>query len=124
MHEFLQATVLDSTFQQLLGTVFTMLLTGLLAAALKYGRTFMLRRLSVEQLHLLTAAAGFAVKFAEQTGLDKTGEEKKAEALRVASDFLAEYGIKVTPEQLDAAIEAALFEAMKSQPPAATCAPV
>lgn len=122
MEQLLQATVLDATFQQLLSTVFTMLLTGLLAAALKYGRAFMLRRLSVEQLRLLTDIATFAVNFAEQTGLDKTGEQKKAEALKVASDFLAKYGLKVTPEQLDAAIEAALYEATKPAP--AVSAPV
>lgn len=76
------------------------------------------RQLTAQQIETLFKVAAIAVTFAEQTGADKTGAEKKAEALRVAQTYLNAYNIKVTATQLNAAIEAAVFsEITKLEPP-------
>ncbi len=58
---------------------------------------------------LLQKFALSAVQAAEQSGLVKTGEEKKAFALAQVEAWLAEFGINIDLKQVDAAIEAAVF---------------
>lgn len=88
------------------------MITVLVAVATFVGkalRDVLVHNLSAKQLEMLMTIAQNAVKVAEQTGLGKTGEEKKAEAVKVAQTYLDAYGIKVDAAQLEAAIEAAVF---------------
>jgi LL-H family phage holin len=66
-------------------------------------------KITAEQLKVLMVIAKQAVAVAEQTGITKTGEEKKQEAIRVAQVYLNAYGIKIDAAQVAAAIEAAVF---------------
>ncbi len=50
-----------------------------------------------------------AVQAAEQSGLLETGEQKKEFALAQVEAWLAEFGIDIDLDQVDAAIEAAVF---------------
>jgi LL-H family phage holin len=76
------------------------------------------RKVSAEQLQLLMVIAKQAVAVAEQTGIAKTGEEKKQEAIRVAQVYLDAYGIKIDVGQIAAAIEAAVFTELTKIEPA------
>jgi hypothetical protein len=84
-------------------------------------RDLLVRNLTAKQLEMLMTIAVNAIRVAEQLGYDQTGEEKKAEAIRIAQTYLDAYGIKVSAAQLSAAIEAAVFaELTKSRLPAVT----
>jgi LL-H family phage holin len=76
------------------------------------------KKVTAEQLQLLMVIAKQAVAVAEQTGIAKTGEEKKAEAIRVAQTYLDAYGIKIDAAQVAAAIEAAVFTELTKLEPA------
>ena len=90
-------------------------ITGAVAFVSQAVRKFLNTKLNAEQLTLLMQIANRAVLAAEQTGLDKTGEQKKDEAVSIAVTFLAAYGIKVSGAQLEAAIEAAVYSGLTSQ---------
>jgi LL-H family phage holin len=108
-------TILNSPeFIALLLTVITAVI-GFVGKTL---RDFIGRKLTAEQLNLLIIIAKQAVSVAEQTGITKTGEEKKAEAIRVAQTYLDAYGIKVSVAQVEAAIEAAVFSELTKLEPA------
>lgn len=109
MDEFVNNLLASPEFAQLILTIFTVTLTGVVAFVGKELKSFLHKKLSAEQLAILMKVAEQAVFVAEQTGIDHAAEEKKMEALRVAEAYLKAYGIKVTAEQLDAAIEAAVF---------------
>lgn len=67
------------------------------------------KRLSAADLELLRAITTNAVLAVEQTMTGKAPSEAKfAKAYELASTQLAAYGVKVKPEQLRAAIEAAV----------------
>lgn len=103
--ELVQQILSSPEFIALLLTV----ITAVIGFVGKAARDFIGRKVTAEQLRLLLVIARQAVAVAEQTGLAKTGEEKKAEAIRVAQTYLDAYGIKVSVEQVEAAIEAAVF---------------
>lgn len=75
------------------------------------------RKLTAQELDILLSVARTAVLAAEQLGLGQAGEEKKAKALEIAAKFLEARGLHVTAEQLDAAIEAAVYEALTVRKP-------
>lgn len=58
---------------------------------------------------LLQKFAVSAVQAAEQSGLVETGEAKKAFAIEQVEKWLAQAGIDLDLDQIDAAIEAAVF---------------
>ena len=60
------------------------------------------------------AVAKSAVKFVEQVYKDIHGEEKLREALKAASDMLAEKGIAITDLELRVLVEAAVLEFNKA----------
>jgi hypothetical protein len=99
----------SSEFTALLLTTITALVGFAVSTAAWAWRKYVLRRLSAQELETLQRVADLAVVAAEQMGLGQTGEEKLALALDFASKQLAVYGIAVTPEQLRAAIEAAVY---------------
>lgn len=105
MQEFLATIVTSPEFGAFLITVLVAV-ASFLGKAL---RDFIVQKAKPEQLRFLMDVATKAVRVAEQTGLSKTGEEKKAEAMAIAQTFLDAYGVKVSAAQLSAAIEAAVF---------------
>lgn len=66
------------------------------------------KNLSADQMAAIKTAVDMAVNFAEQTGLDKTGEARKAEAIAAAQGYLAKQHITVDLTLLDNMIEAAV----------------
>jgi len=103
--EFINQILSSPEFMALLLTV----ITGVIGFVGKTVRDFIGQKVTAEQLRLLLVIAQQAVAVAEQTGLAKTGEEKKAEAIRVAQTYLDAYGIKIDAAQVSAAIEAAVY---------------
>lgn len=77
------------------------------------------RKLTSQELDILLQVARTAVLAAEQLGLGQAGSEKKAKAMQIAATFLTARGLHVTAEQLDAAIEAAVFESLTVRKPVA-----
>lgn len=86
-----------------------LVLTSLAGWVAKNVNAFLGEKLTAEQLRTVMVVAQNAVRVAEQTGLGKTGEEKKAEAMRVAQTYLDAYGIKIDAERLASAIESAVY---------------
>lgn len=99
----------SSEFTALLLTALTAVIGWIVATAGWAWRKYVLGKLSAQELETLQRIASLAVVAAEQMGLGQTGEQKLALALEFASRQLDVYGIKVTPEQLRAAIEAAVY---------------
>lgn len=99
----------SSEFTALLLTALTAIVGWIVATAGWAWRKYVLGKLSAQELETLQRIASLAVAAAEQMGLGQTGEQKLALALEFASRQLDVYGIKVTPEQLRAAIEAAVY---------------
>jgi hypothetical protein len=64
--------------------------------------------LSADQMEAIREAVSMGVNFAEQTGLLKTGEQKKDDAIEAAQNYLAKQGITVDLALLDNMIEAAV----------------
>lgn len=97
------------------GVNFALLLTSLVAAILGLiplviAALRVLRgRQSAQDLELLRRAAMDSVRAVEQTMKKASSEEKLAVALEQASKSLAIYGVRVTPDQLRTAVEAAVF---------------
>lgn len=98
------------------------LMTAVLAVPpLAYQAFRLLRRKhSAEELRVLRDVATVAVQAVEQMSKTKPGKERLDQAIALASVQLRAYGIKVEPDQLRAAIEAAVLLANVSlQLPAA-----
>jgi hypothetical protein len=72
-------------------------------------KALLVNSLDEKQLAMVFSICENAVRVAEQTGLAKTNEEKKAEAIRVAQTYLDAYGIKISADRLSSAIEAAVY---------------
>jgi hypothetical protein len=66
---------------------------------------------------LIEQAAQFAVIAAEQAGAAKLITDRKAYALKVAEAWLAERGLTIDLDLLDAAIEKAVYDEFKSDKP-------
>jgi len=67
---------------------------------------------------LLQKFAVAAVQAAEQSGLLETGEAKKEYAIALVEKWLLQFGIDVDLDQVDAAIEAAVFAEINQFEPA------
>lgn len=69
-------------------------------------------KLNAEELDFVQRMGDFAVQAAEQSGLGKVvaneAKSKKGLAEVLLSQTLAKYGVKITPEQLDAILEEAV----------------
>lgn len=72
---------------------------------------FLSKSNSAEELRVLRDVAEFAVLSVNQTMKTADGSEKLDAALAIASAQLAAYKIKVSPEQLRAIVEAAVWAA-------------
>lgn len=75
------------------------------------GLVFIHQKTNAQQFALLESIAEAAVKAAEQGELAGFVKDKKASALKAASEMLKQVGLNVSPEVLDATIEAAVLRA-------------
>ena len=66
------------------------------------------KKLSADQMFAIKEAVTMGVNFAEQTGLLKTGEQKKADAIAAAQAYLDKQGVKVDLSLLSAMVESAV----------------
>jgi len=77
-----------------------------------------LKETKPEVFDMLAWLASNAVKFAEQTGLGKLGEEKLELAIEYVQRYLDEYGFdEIDVQQIVDAIEVALFEEINRDNP-------
>lgn len=90
------------------------LLGTLLTAVLTVGIRLIRAKTTTEQFEFIQQAAAIAVSAAEQLGLNGAIEDKKSAALVMLESELARRGIKVTAEQLDTALEAAVLDAFNA----------
>jgi LL-H family phage holin len=104
-------------FAVLIIAVLGSIVTGVIAWVGKRLSSLLDNRLSADQLRMLMEIAEKAVHAVEQTEAGALAQEKKAEAMRIAATYLQAYGIKVSGEQLSAAIEAAVYEGLSSWKP-------
>lgn len=95
-------------------TLLANLLIGVITALIGIAGTavtnFLKSKLNAQQLETLGEIAAIAVNYAEQKGLVSEAIDKKSEALKAATDLLADRGIRIDPAALDAAIESAVLE--------------
>ena len=68
-------------------------------------------KLTADQLIILDTAVKIGIQAAEQLDLAGAIQDKKAEALKIAQNYLSVHGVKIDLSVLDSAIEAAVYEA-------------
>ena len=96
---------------QLIYTILATVVLGAIAGAGTALRSWLKQNATATQIANIGAIVRWAVLAAEQTGLSKTGAEKKSQAMDFAVSWLEANGIKVnrsTLDLLDTAIEAAV----------------
>lgn len=96
------------TYQDILQSLVLTLLTAGLPILLNYLRKWLLDRVGREHLDTAAAIAKTVVMAIEQAG-DKTAAEKKREAVQLMDGWLQERGINIDLVQIDALIEAAVY---------------
>ena len=97
----------SSILQSVLVVVIPPLTAALVALAVAWINK-VAKGLSANQMDAIREAASMGVAFAEQTGLLKTGEQKKADAIAAARAYLTKQGVTVDLTLLDNMIEAAV----------------
>lgn len=68
-------------------------------------------KLTADQLVILQTAVDIGIKAAEQLDLNDAIDNKKAEALKIAQNYLNVHGVKIDLSVLNSAIEAAVYAA-------------
>jgi hypothetical protein len=68
-------------------------------------------KLTADQLVILNTAVNIGIQAAEQLDLAGEIKDKKAEALKIAQNYLSAHGVKIDLAVLDSAIESAVYEA-------------
>lgn len=102
-------TLLSSGLGEILGNLILTLIGIIIPMVGAAVVSFLRSKLSASQLQILADVASMAVQAAEQGKIGGFVTNKKASAINAASALLASRGIKVSPEALDAAIEAAVL---------------
>lgn len=102
--------ITDIITPELLGQILVGIL-GLVTTFLASAGVRLLRAKTTDaQFKLLQDIAFEAVKAAEQSGLSGVIDDKKQYAYATVASIAKDYGIKVTPEQIDMTIESAVLE--------------
>jgi hypothetical protein len=78
-----------------------------------------MRRYSAQR-PVISNTVGMVVSAVEQAGRDLKGAEKKAEAVRMATNLFEELKLPVSPALLETLIEEAVFLMNQSKPPVAS----
>ena len=110
--------ILKDILFQVLQLALEALLPVLIGFAIKWLRDqigLLKSKLSESQLAILDAAAKIAVLAAEQLNLAGFVEDKKAEAIRIAQQYLAAHGVELDVQVIADAIEAAVMEQFNQQ---------
>ena len=92
-----------------LTSVLLLTITGIVASLASAVRQWFKAKFTNEQQKAIGNVASTAVLAAEQMGASGYIEDKKAQALSVVTSTLERAGIKVTAEQIESAIEAAVL---------------
>ncbi len=95
-------------YWELINEGLVMLVTGLIGLVLWYVRQWLTGKITKEQLGSISLVVDLAVKASEQYG--GSAEDKKRQAIAIASEWLTANNIKINLDQLDAAIESAVME--------------
>lgn len=103
--EILSSPETSALIANIVVSVIGLLTTVIVGAGLRFLRS----KLTAQQFELLQEIATTVVQAVEQTSLNQPIMDKKAEALRVISEILASKGVNVSPEAIEAAIEAAVL---------------
>lgn len=103
-------------FQQALGTLILITVGGLAAWLTKGLVAFVKAKTTAEQINTLRVFASIAVSAAEQGAIAGFITDKKASAINLVNIYLTQAGITgVNAEQIDAAIEAAVFDTLEQE---------
>jgi len=106
---WLVSIISSDAFTQLVLTTFAGIVTAAVGVIAYQFRTRILHDLSATDYALLREIAADSVIYAEQKFKDADGPAKLAEAMKAADAMIASYGIRVTVEQLEKIIEAAVY---------------
>jgi hypothetical protein len=103
------ATALAVELAPIIGTVLLTIITGVVGLASRAFLTWVRSNATGSQQSVLLEFARQAVLAAEQLGLTAQIDDKKGYAFDLVDKFLAEKGISLTSDQIEAAIEAAVL---------------
>ena len=109
MDTFIQNLLGSNEFTSLLLTTFAGVVTGVVSWVAVQFRKNVKHNLSATSYALLQQIAADAVRYVEQTYKEADGPVKLAAATQAADSIISSYGLKVTVEQLNAIIEAAVY---------------
>jgi len=109
MDTAIQTILASQEFAEFVQLVVLTTVTTVIAFVGKAAHTFIGDKNNTQLFEQLTLIARVGVMAAEQTGLDKTGADKKAEAIKYIQATLDSMKIKVSAEQIEAAIEAVVY---------------
>ena len=93
-----------------LAPVLATVIVALVALVLRSADRWLKANVTAREYGILAAIAGTAVFAVEKQFLGESGELKKAQAHQFADSLLANKGIKVDYDAVDAAIEAAVYQ--------------
>lgn len=115
MNELISALVGSQEFTEFLLTAVSTVVVAIVGAVAVKARQLVEANTTETELTALNSIAAIAVTYVEQKFNDLDGPVKYAEAVRIANGMLADAGLKVTAQQLQAIIESAVFTEL-SQP--------
>lgn len=116
--EFITDVLASEAFSQAMTGIFLTFLTGVITSVGAWVTMFLKSKLNANQLELLDQIAANVVLAVEQslkgTNFESQAEAKKAAAMTILTEYLKKYNINVSPELLDATIEAAVANVLNA----------
>ena len=112
--------ILSAVVQALLEFLLPIAAVAIISAIVSWAKLLWTKAKSwnPDATYLLEEAAKVAVTAAEQAGAAYLINDKKAYAMDIAERWLAEHGIHLDIELIDAAVEAAVYRQFNSEKPA------
>ena len=108
--------ILSAVLQGLLEFLLPIVAVAIISVLVSWAKLLWVKAKSwnPDTTYLLEEAAKVAVTAAEQAGAAKLISDKKAYAMDIAERWLAEHGIHLDIELIDAAVEAAVYKQFNS----------
>lgn len=116
MNDLIQSIVGTQEFSEFLLTTVTTIVVAVVGFVAVRARKLIDDHTTTTELNALVGIAAIAVTYVEQKFNDLGGPAKYAHAVSVANSLLAEAGIKVTAQELQAIIESAVYTEINSAP--------
>lgn len=116
MNELINAIVGSQEFSEFLLTSVTTVVVAIVGFVAVQARKLIADNTTQTELTALNNIAAIAVTYVEQKFSDLGGPAKYAQAVALANSLIAEAGIKVTVQQLQAIIESAVYTEINSAP--------